>query len=302
MEMRRHLQQDRPAGRQSNARWRFLHQIVQEYGAAAYLAKQAGLRAATARAGPGGMAAGDVHPGALAARRPAQRPTICWRSWAIRRSTCACAWPPARCWARWAIPRFVRKAYADGVEAIEPADGLDPGRRGDAGRRRPGGVRRREAGMPACGSTPLSWPSIPVTNAEFACFIEAGGYEDESLWTQAGQAWLRGEGKLDPETEQNLPADIPGLETDGGRCLPPNSNKHWNRWMRRLCRRKQQRAQTMLLQVDEDEFVDHTPNRCSASSAESRSTGTTAASISPTSRWWASTGMRPWPMPPGWHT
>ena len=44
----------------------------------------------------------------------------------------------------------------------------------------------------------------PVTNAEFACFVEARGYDDPTLWTPGGQAWLRGEGKLDPETEQQL--------------------------------------------------------------------------------------------------
>ena len=34
--------------------------------------------------------------------------------------------------------------------------------------------------------------------------MEAGGYDDPSLWTAGGQAWLRGEGQLDPETEQAL--------------------------------------------------------------------------------------------------
>ncbi len=33
----------------------------------------------------------------------------------------------------------------------------------------------------------------PVTNAEYACFVEAGGYQEERYWTEAGQAWLRGE-------------------------------------------------------------------------------------------------------------
>jgi len=35
---------------------------------------------------------------------------------------------------------------------------------------------------------------FPVTNAEFACFVEAGGYEEKRYWpTPAGRAWLRGE-------------------------------------------------------------------------------------------------------------
>jgi formylglycine-generating enzyme required for sulfatase activity len=34
----------------------------------------------------------------------------------------------------------------------------------------------------------------PVTNAEYACFVEAGGYADERYWpTPAARAWLQGE-------------------------------------------------------------------------------------------------------------
>ncbi len=34
-----------------------------------------------------------------------------------------------------------------------------------------------------------------VTNAEYALFMQAGGYEDERWWqTEAAQAWRRGEG------------------------------------------------------------------------------------------------------------
>jgi len=36
---------------------------------------------------------------------------------------------------------------------------------------------------------------FPVTNAEWACFMAAGGYEDERWWdTEAARAWRRGEG------------------------------------------------------------------------------------------------------------
>jgi formylglycine-generating enzyme required for sulfatase activity len=35
---------------------------------------------------------------------------------------------------------------------------------------------------------------FPVTNAEYACFIAAGGYQEERYWlTEAARAWLRGE-------------------------------------------------------------------------------------------------------------
>jgi formylglycine-generating enzyme required for sulfatase activity len=45
----------------------------------------------------------------------------------------------------------------------------------------------------------VTWPPFyigryPVTNAEYACFIAAGGYEDAAYWpTAAARAWLRGE-------------------------------------------------------------------------------------------------------------
>ncbi len=36
---------------------------------------------------------------------------------------------------------------------------------------------------------------FPVTNAEWACFLHAGGYEDERWWpTESARAWRRGEG------------------------------------------------------------------------------------------------------------
>lgn len=41
----------------------------------------------------------------------------------------------------------------------------------------------------------------PVTNAEYACFLDAGGYEDERYWSVGGKHWLKGEpvpGEEDP--------------------------------------------------------------------------------------------------------
>ena len=43
----------------------------------------------------------------------------------------------------------------------------------------------------------------PVTNAEYACFIEAGGYGEERWWTAGGKYWLRGE----PVPEEEDPMD-----------------------------------------------------------------------------------------------
>ena len=100
-------------------------------------------------------------------------------------------------------PRFVRRTYAGGVEAIEPSMVTIP-----AGLAILGGEdaeayddEKPESHVPVAA---FALAVYPVTNAEFACFIEAKGYDDPSLWTAGGQAWLRGEGQLDPETEQNL--------------------------------------------------------------------------------------------------
>ncbi len=44
---------------------------------------------------------------------------------------------------------------------------------------------------------------FPVTNAEYALFMAAGGYEDEQWWdTDEALAWLRGEGSTDGQKQQ----------------------------------------------------------------------------------------------------
>jgi formylglycine-generating enzyme required for sulfatase activity len=43
----------------------------------------------------------------------------------------------------------------------------------------------------------------PVTNAEYACFLKAGGYEEERHWSDGGKYWLRGE----PVPGEDDPAD-----------------------------------------------------------------------------------------------
>jgi len=44
----------------------------------------------------------------------------------------------------------------------------------------------------------LAMAQFPVTNAEWACFMAAGGYEDDRWWdSEAGRAWRRGEGTVE---------------------------------------------------------------------------------------------------------
>jgi formylglycine-generating enzyme required for sulfatase activity len=39
----------------------------------------------------------------------------------------------------------------------------------------------------------------PVTNAQFAAFVEAGGYQERRYWTEAGWRWKEGEGRTAPD-------------------------------------------------------------------------------------------------------
>jgi formylglycine-generating enzyme required for sulfatase activity len=50
---------------------------------------------------------------------------------------------------------------------------------------------------------PFSIGQFPVTNAEYALFMAAGGYEDEQWWdTAEARAWRRGEGSTDGSKQQ----------------------------------------------------------------------------------------------------
>jgi formylglycine-generating enzyme required for sulfatase activity len=45
----------------------------------------------------------------------------------------------------------------------------------------------------------------PVTNAQYRCFVEAGGYEQREYWTEAGWAWRRGaEADLGPIDDEDI--------------------------------------------------------------------------------------------------
>lgn len=53
----------------------------------------------------------------------------------------------------------------------------------------------------------------PVTNAEFARFIAAGGYSDLRWWSVTGRAFLRPDGQRAPPEEPGAPITQPGLWT-----------------------------------------------------------------------------------------
>ena len=101
-------------------------------------------------------------------------------------------------------PRFVARTVlwqGRSVRVIEPEMVAIPGGMATLGGADPDASNDE---LPQCRVpvAPFALAHYPVTNAEYRCFMEAGGYDDESLWTEAGRSWLRGEGKLDAESER----------------------------------------------------------------------------------------------------
>jgi formylglycine-generating enzyme required for sulfatase activity len=215
-EMRRHLQATGLLVALGGERYRLLHQLVQEYGAAAHLAEQADC--------------GE------------RLPVLAQREW-WRESCVLALWldtalhTPAYLFglmgdreidlrvrvaagevlAEVGDPRFVRRTYAGGVEAIEPQMVSIPAGTATLGGEDPEAYsdEQPESHVPVAA---FELAVYPVTNAEFASFIDAEGYDDETLWTENGRAWLRGEKKLDAESErsyrrihQMLRADVEGV-------------------------------------------------------------------------------------------
>ena len=60
----------------------------------------------------------------------------------------------------------------------------------------------------------------PVTNAQFKCFVDAGGYNQEKYWTKAGWAWQQGKGEQARERKHHeWPEDW-----EDGRFPPERAN------------------------------------------------------------------------------
>ncbi|MBI1299755.1 SUMF1/EgtB/PvdO family nonheme iron enzyme [bacterium] len=199
--MRDHLQEAGLLIDLGRRRYKLLHQLIQEYAAAAYL----------------------LNTGQTAAQIPELARDEFWRETCI-----AALWldkalhtadyllsimrdphidlrvrvVAAEILGEVGDPRFVRKYYS-AVEAIEPPMIAIPAGLATLGGDDPEAYDDEKPGCQVQVNA-FDLAVYPVTNAEFRCFVEAGGYEDESLWTEGGRSWLRGEGKLDDETEQDL--------------------------------------------------------------------------------------------------
>ena len=65
------------------------------------------------------------------------------------------------------------------------------------------GLYEDEAPVHAVDLQPFHLGQFPVTNAEYALFMKAGGYEDERWWdTDAARAWQRGKSTAEGAKQQ----------------------------------------------------------------------------------------------------
>ena len=97
-------------------------------------------------------------------------------------------------------PRFARRHGPYGAYLLPPLIDI-PG-----GTYRIGsdeGLYEDEAPVHSVELTPFAMAQFPVTNAEWALFMQAGGYEEERWWeTEEARAWRRGEGTAEGAKQQ----------------------------------------------------------------------------------------------------
>jgi formylglycine-generating enzyme required for sulfatase activity len=201
-EMRRHLQATGLLIALGEERYRLLNGMIREYCAAAYLARLDDCGAQLPQLAQRERWRESCIL-ALWLRRDLQIPTYLFGVMGDAKIDLRVRVAAGEVLAEVGDPRFVRRTYESGVTAIEPAMVEIPAGEAILGGADPEAYSNEQ---PACKVSvpPFALAVFPVTNAEFACFIDAKGYDDPTLWTVDGQAWLRGEGKLDPEIEQSL--------------------------------------------------------------------------------------------------
>lgn len=190
-------------------RFRLLHQLIQEYGAAAWLARQPDCAAQLPRLAHSDWWRETVIL-ALWLRTDLHTPDYLLSLMGDPAVDLRVRVAAGQVLAQVGDPRFVLQtrplpSSAQGqriVRYIEPPMVLIPAGEAVLGGEDPEGLHESDE-LPAC-TVPIAdfeLAAYPVTNAEYRCFIESGGYDDESLWTTVGRQWLRGESRLDAETE-----------------------------------------------------------------------------------------------------
>jgi formylglycine-generating enzyme required for sulfatase activity len=97
-------------------------------------------------------------------------------------------------------PRFARRQGPYGAYLLPPLIDI-PGGTYHIGSDE--GLYEDEAPVHSMELTPFAIAQFPVTNAEWALFMQAGGYEEERWWeTEEARAWRRGEGTAQGAKQQ----------------------------------------------------------------------------------------------------
>ena len=112
------------------------------------------------------------------------------------------------------------------------------------------GLYEDEAPVHAVEVAPFAIGQFPVTNAEWALFMQAGGYEDERWWdTDAAKAWQRGESTAEGpkqqwrengKTTESIPIDssiAPKTASHRNKPRTGNSRPHECRRLRSVAKR-----------------------------------------------------------------
>ena len=160
-------------------RYRLLHQLIQEYAAAAYLLRrgQAGAQLPTLGRDEAWRESCQV---ALWLDKSLHTPSYLLELMGDASVDLRVRVAAATILGEVGDPRFVRQRYANGVEAIEPQMVRIP-----AGQAMLGGedAEAYDNEKPQCSVAirAFSLAVYPVTNVEFACFIDAGGYDDPTF-------------------------------------------------------------------------------------------------------------------------
>jgi formylglycine-generating enzyme required for sulfatase activity len=97
-------------------------------------------------------------------------------------------------------PRFERRRGPDGDHLLPP---LVPIEGGEYPLGSDEGLYQDEAPAHTVTLAPYAIGRFAVTNAEWRCFLDASGYEDERWWdTEAGRRWRRGEDTAEGPKQQ----------------------------------------------------------------------------------------------------
>lgn len=92
----------------------------------------------------------------------------------------------------------------------------------------------------------------PVTNAEYSCFIKAGGYDNPEYWMPAGWAWRKGEGDVNGPVDEWLgnrtivkrnPVILEQLVREGR--MAPDEADNWRRYISWTDEEARRRAEEM---------------------------------------------------------